>query len=427
VSAPPIHDRLSATAVERAVAERPTLGEDQITAPQTLSADGHPVAVLVGPAGTGKTFTLDAARAVFEHGGYTVLGAAPSARAALELTAGAGIPARTLHSLFDAWTTGYDAPKPKSLLVIDEAGMADVRTLEAIVTRQLAAGGRVLLAGDHHQLPEVGAGGGFAAATVQAGCVAELSVNRRQRHPWEQTALAQLRNGSVAQAVEAYVEHGRVEVTDTPTAMIDVAVERWFTARDANLHAVLLAGTNDLVDRLNQAVIDRLAERGQTDDTTVVFGIGAFRTGERVVARRNSSEHTVSGDRLDVANGHTGVIVAASPDRLVIQLDHNSEQLELNDRYLARGGHVTHAYALTSHRAQGGTWDLAIAVGAEGLYREGAYVNLSRGAIENLLVLSDPEAAQLQRQATAELARHDGGPPHQRMNCPTLTTTSRSR
>jgi hypothetical protein len=314
-----------------------------------------------------------------------------------------------LHSLFNAWTTGYDTPKPRSLLVIDEAGMADIRTLEALVTRQLAAGGRVLLAGDHHQLPEVGAGGGFAAASVRAGCVAELTVNRRQRQPWEQTALAQLRNGFVAHAVEAYVEHGRVEITDTPVAMIDVAVEGWFAARDAHRRAVLLAGTNELVDRLNQAVIDRLAERGETDGTTVVFGMGAFRIGERVVVRLNSSEHTVSGDRIDVANGHTGVIVAAAEDLLVIQLDHNGEELVLNDRYLSRGGHVTHAYALTSHRAQGGTWDLAIAVGTEGLYREGAYVNLSRGAVENWLVLTDPEAAQLHRQAVDELGRHDTG------------------
>jgi hypothetical protein len=41
--------------------------------------------VLVGPAGIGKTFTLDAVRAAFEHSGHAVVGAAPSARAAIEL------------------------------------------------------------------------------------------------------------------------------------------------------------------------------------------------------------------------------------------------------------------------------------------------------------------------------------------------------
>jgi hypothetical protein len=98
-----------------------------------------------------------------------------------------------------------------------------------------------------------------------------------------------------------------------------------------------------------------------------------------------------------------------------VRLDRHGQQLALTDRYLARGGHLTHAYALTSHRAQGGTWDLAIGVGADSLYREGAYVNLSRGAAENWLILTDPEAAELHRHATAELIRHDTGltPPHE--------------
>ena len=62
-----------------------------------------------------------------------------------------------------------------------------------------------------------------AQATVQAGCVAELRVNRRQRQPWEQAALTDLRDGSVAQAVEAYLTHGRVIVTDGPETMIAAA------------------------------------------------------------------------------------------------------------------------------------------------------------------------------------------------------------
>jgi conjugative relaxase-like TrwC/TraI family protein len=414
VTAPPTHDPLPGAAVERTMTDHPSLGHDQRAAVGIVGADRYPVAVLVGPAGTGKTFTLDAVRAAFEQGGYTVVGAAPSARAALELTAGAGIRARTLHSCLDSWRGGYERPTAGSLLVIDEAGMADIRTLEAIVTRQVGAGGRVLLVGDHHQLPEIGAGGGFAAAAEHGGCVTQLTVNRRQRQAWEQTALAELRDGSVGRAVEAYLAHGRVEVAADPAAMITAAAEKWFAARDAGLVPVLLAGTNDVVDRLNQTVIDRLAERGEIDRDAVCFGSQVFRVGERIVVRRNTTEHTAAGHRVEIANGHAGVVVAAAPGQLTVRLDRDGQPLVLTDRYLARGGHLTAGYALTSHRAQGGTWDLAIGVGAEGLYREAAYVNLSRGAAENWLVLTDSEAAEVHRQATEEIARHDSGltPPH---------------
>jgi conjugative relaxase-like TrwC/TraI family protein len=408
-------DPLPGYVVDRAISSRRSLGVDQESAVRVLCAGTSAVSVMVGPAGTGKTYTLDMVRDASELAGFRVLGAAPSARAAIELAAGAHIRSRTLHSLLGDWVRGHGSPEARSLLVIDEAGMADIRTLEAVVTRQVSAGGRVLLVGDHRQLPEVGAGGGFAAATQHADCVAKLTVNRRQRQPWEQDALANLRDGSVHLAVEAYLTHARVVVTDTPEAMITAAVDKWFEARALELDPVLLAGTNSLVDRLNQAVIDRLADIGELEPTNGAFGRTAFRSGERVVLRRNSTERTVGGHAVDLANGQAGHVVDIAPDRLVIRLDALDDDIVLTDRYLRRGGHVTHAYALTTNRAQGGTWDLGIAVGAEGLYREGVYVELSRGAVENWIVLTDPEAAQLHEEALREIERHDTGliPPDQ--------------
>jgi hypothetical protein len=47
-------------------------------------------------------------------------------------------------------------------------------------------------------------------------------VNRRQRQPWEQDALAELHEGSVARAVEICLRHGRVIVADNPHAIADL-------------------------------------------------------------------------------------------------------------------------------------------------------------------------------------------------------------
>jgi conjugative relaxase-like TrwC/TraI family protein len=398
-----------AACADKAFAARPSLGDDQLASVRTIAASTAPVAVLVGPAGTGKTFTVDTIRAAYQHAGWLVHGAAPSARAALELAAGANLRASTLHALLATWNRGLDLPAPNSLLVIDEAGMAAIRTLESVITRQVTAGGQVLLVGDHHQLPEIGAGGGLEHAVGHSRCVTELTVNRRQQHAWEQRALTDLRDGHVAAAVHTYLGHDRVVVAESPAAMVATAVQHWLDARYRGLHPVLLAGTNDLVDRLNAAVIERLIERGELTAESAPFGNGDYRTGQRIVLRRNSSsERTTTGGTTAVANGQAGVVVTADDQRVVLRLDHGAEVV-LDHTYLRRGGDVAHAYALTTHRAQGGTWDTAIAVGADGLYREGAYVALSRGAEENVLVLTEPEIAELERQAAAELARHDTG------------------
>ena len=76
---------------------RTDLGDDQRTAVQQICTSTAAVAVLVGPAGTGKTYTIDTIRTIFETAGITVIGAAPSARAAHELAAATGMPTTTLH------------------------------------------------------------------------------------------------------------------------------------------------------------------------------------------------------------------------------------------------------------------------------------------------------------------------------------------
>jgi len=387
----------------------PQLGADQRSAVRTLADAADPVTVLIGPAGTGKTFTLSVLREALEGAGLNVVGAAPSARAAVELEAGASIESRTLHSLAHRWSKPGHGPDERTVLVIDEAAMASTVDLERLVTRTVAGGGRVVLVGDHHQLPEVGPGGGLAAAAANVRAVAELTENRRQIEPWERDALADLRAGSVAAAVVAYRDHGRVLITDDHHDLLTAAVDRYFAALDAGLRPVLMAGTNDAVARLNDAVRLRLAERGHLhlDDVVARSGGRRFVVGDRVVARRNGWMPQRHGADVRIRNGDTAVVVGASSDRgLLVHRDGDTAPVTLDAAYL-RGGWVDHAYAVTAHRAQGGTWDHAIAVGVDGLYREAAYVQLSRGRHANWLVVPAAQMAEID----AELARHDRGLP----------------
>jgi len=394
--------------IEAGLAQRSSLGDDQIAAVRKLAGNGDGVSVLVGPAGTGKTFVFDTIRAIYEAAGYRVIGAAPSARAALELEIGAGIESMTIHRLVGAWRRGTDAPTDRTVLVIDEAGMAGTRDLEAAVSMTLGAGGRVVLAGDPRQLPEVTAGGGLAAALEHAGTVAELTVNRRQQAAWEREALCELRSGHVPEAVDAYRTHDRVVVAATRADMVEEATQRWIAAREAGKVPVLLAGTNDLVDALNQSVRLALTHNGAlTGEVVAGFGGRDYIAGDRVVLRRNSyNVATTAGTQAAVLNGQTGTVTGGSDHHLDIVLDNDHGTVRLDDAYLA-AGHVDHGYALTTHRAQGGTWDIAIAVGADGLYREAAYVQLSRGAESNWLIVTAPEMDEID----TELARHDHGIP----------------
>lgn len=399
-------DSVSPARVAEVLAAGERLGDDQTAAVRVLTGSNDAVSVMVGPAGTGKTYTLDAVRRVFDAAGFTVHGVAPSARAAHELEADAHITSSTIHRLAGSWERGFNRPTRSTVLVVDEAGMAGIRDLQRIVAPVVAAGGRVLLVGDHYQLPEVTAGGGFAAlATDKATTVAELTVNRRQHEPWERDALAELRDGRVAVAVNAYRTHERVHVVDDRAEMITAGVERWLDAHHHGMVPVLLAGTNEIVDALNQAVRRQLQDHGVLAEQVGDRGLLAI--GERLMVRINDY-HTTTTDGRETAvfNGQTATLTGVHEAGLVVRMDHDGTDIVLDHDFFAAGG-ITHAYASTAHKAQGGTWDLAITVGLDGLYRESGYLVMSRGRTSNWLVITAPEIASVD----ADLARHDSAIP----------------
>ncbi len=108
-----------------------------------LTTSGAGIDVAVGAAGTGKTFTFDAARDGWEASGYSVFGAALSARAAAELSAGSGIPAMTITRLLNQLDEDRLLLDAGCVVVIDESGMVGTRTLDAISRHTTEAGSEV--------------------------------------------------------------------------------------------------------------------------------------------------------------------------------------------------------------------------------------------------------------------------------------------
>lgn len=106
----------------------------------------------------------------------------------------------------------------------------------------------------------------------------------------------------------------------------------------------------------------------------MVEGTGLeFRTGDTVVCRRNDR-------RLGVRNGDVAVVSASTDQSLVIQTKQGP--VELPASYLA-AGHLDHGYALTVHKAQGATYDVALLLGDHHLYAEAGYTALTRGRMRN--------------------------------------------
>ena len=135
---------------------RTDLSAEQRALVIALTTSGNGVDVVVGAAGTGKTTALALARSAWESSRHRVLGCALAARAAAELRNGAGIESSTIDKLLAA--AERDGGRLEAdVLVVDEAGMVGTRQLARVLDLAKVNDAKVVLVGDHRQLPEINA------------------------------------------------------------------------------------------------------------------------------------------------------------------------------------------------------------------------------------------------------------------------------
>ena len=190
---PAVHAWLDTHPVGAALnpAQRAALVGPEAPRPRGLAASDAATAVLVGPAGTGKSYTaaafdlawrdLTAARPASTGDGSGRAGRAVGVaitQAAADVLAEDGLADTANIAVFLAahhrLASGRGTPDDERLrltasdvLLVDEASMADTRSLNQLQAAVDTAGVRLVLMGDPHQLGAVGAGaGGMMRAAI---------------------------------------------------------------------------------------------------------------------------------------------------------------------------------------------------------------------------------------------------------------------
>ena len=175
------------------------LDAGQASLVRQMCTSGARLQLAIAPAGAGKTTAMRALTLAWTQDGGQVLGLAPSAAAAAVLGEQTGIRADTLAKL--TWSLQHGelpdwaaAVGPSTLVIIDEAGMADTLSLDAAVQFAIGRGASVRLVGDDQQLAAIGAGGVLRDIKHTHGAL-QLTELHRFTDPAEAAASLALREG----------------------------------------------------------------------------------------------------------------------------------------------------------------------------------------------------------------------------------------
>jgi conjugative relaxase-like TrwC/TraI family protein len=368
-------------------ANRTALDAGQASLVRQMCTSGARLQLAIAPAGTGKTTAMRALTLAWTQDGGQVIGLAPSAAAAAVLGDQTGIRADTLAKL--TWSLQHgDLPDwaaavgPSTLVIIDEAGMADTITLDTAVQFAIGRGASVRLVGDDQQLAAIGAGGVLRDIKQTHGAL-QLAELHRFTDPAEAQASLALREGDPS-ALGFYLDHGRVHVGDL-AKITDDAFAAWISDRAVGLDAIMLAPTRELVAELNRRARDhRLAGAPAGPELRLGDGNRAS-VGDMIITRMNDRRLRLSATDW-VKNGDRWTIthVDRSGD-LTVRHTRSQLKCQLPADYVTTSTGL--GYATTIHAAQGVSADTmhGLLTGQES--RQQLYTMLTRGRHANHLYL----------------------------------------
>jgi len=377
----------------------------QREAVQMILSEPGAVCNVAGRAGAGKSTLLKAARDFYIFNGFKVYGTSTSSTASKGLADSTGMGAGDFHNttkLIRLLDDGKLKLDKKTVLFWDEAGMADTNTFYRVIQHINNAGAKLVLVGEKEQLQSVGYGGNFAQLNQDFITTPVREINR-QVDQWQRDMVEDFASGRANQAVRTLYENGKVIITKTDDQRLVEIVNDYLTATSNAKDKIILAATNDDIERINLAVRTQLKQSGKLPEQDVMVQCNdkrerAFAVGDRIVFSKNQKSDDADTQQLN--NSDTGVIsevftskLTGRPNSIKLKMDDGRETM-LN---LGKPHSLRHAYAVTVHKSQGQTKNQSfyfVSSNTNSLHH--AYVACSRHRHELKMYLSEDMVGKLE-------------------------------
>ena len=335
-----------------------------------------PLSIITGGPGTGKSHITRIIHEAAVNAGWTCMAAAPTGKAAGRLDiaifgsreADEAIRPKTLHRLLGSDEKNRLMKNSRNrlycdLLIIDEASMIDIELSHALLSA-VSPKTRIVFIGDADQLPPVGQGN-FFSDMIDSGCIPVTRLTKKYRQGSGSSIVMnseRINRGDFPLCAEKFgmkdddfffFECGAVAAVSRLLSCISEELPERFgldPVRDIQVLVPVNAGPLG-TRRLNPLIRDRL-NPNKDGFRDYAVGDASFRVGDKVM-------QTVNDYGLMVFNGETGFITEISDSTISVNFPDCSRTVIYTRR---QAGFLSHAYAVTIHKAQGTEADAVIIV-----------------------------------------------------------------
>ena len=295
------------------------LSQEQSLAIRHATGKGGRVAVIEGAAGSGKTTTLRPITDLHREHGYQIVPTAVAWRTAVALGDDCDARPYCVDKLLKLAAKGQVEIGPKTLIVVDEAGMLSTRQAHHILQLSERHGAKVVFAGDTRQQQPVEAGPGLRLIRDVAGSIRVDRIRRQKADledvlvhlhgetpeqarfragltnpgerdsiiaayeamerkplftPWQVTVSEALRDGEAGQAIEAWHLRNRLHLCHDEEKTLTRLVDDWtrHVRAEPDASAVVLARTKAEARALSWLMRERVLG-GRTDIERAVIEV----------------------------------------------------------------------------------------------------------------------------------------------------------
>ncbi|MDE5854772.1 MAG: ATP-dependent RecD-like DNA helicase [Ruminococcus sp.] len=374
------------------------------------TAISHGLMVLTGGPGTGKTTTLNAIISIFEKKGDVVILAAPTGRAANRMADLTGYEAKTIHRLLevvynsdDKLVFAHDENNPLEcdVLIIDEMSMVDCILFEKLL-RAVRMGCKIIMVGDFHQLPSIGAGN-LLEDIINSNTVPVVELTKVFRQAQKSCIITNAHKivsgeyPDITQKNNDFFFFRRNNYENAVNLIIDLTKRRLPNAYsyspidDIQIITPSRKGTVGTAE-LNKILQEYLNPPEKNKAECKVFSY-IYRVGDKVMQTKNNYDIVWNKDDEQgsgIFNGDIGRILTINHTSQTAEIDFDGRITSYPFELLSQ---IELAYAITVHKSQGCEFEAVIMPIMEGFeklcYRNLLYTAVTRA--KKLLILVGSE------------------------------------